>query len=108
MTSELEKKLDEIFAEHIDDRGNTNYLALVEDIYQAFKDAGYRNHIVLSREDAYKQTNDPIYLTPMLMTGQEWYDRFKEAVDGHFNMQEKTTDNYHSILSAAKKAANIK
>lgn len=39
--SDLDKKLDLIFRERIDDAGNTNCIALAEDIKQAFIDAGW-------------------------------------------------------------------
>lgn len=39
--SDIDKKLEEAIEKHIDDDGNANYVAMVDDIKQVFEDAGY-------------------------------------------------------------------
>lgn len=72
----------------------------IEQIKQAFKEAGYRT-LDKDTKSIYAPTISDEYRT--FMTGQEWYERF---TDEYLNIKAAQT-NTATILAAAKRAAGI-
>lgn len=107
--NEFDQKLsDIIYSESLD---------MVEQIKQAFADAGYIPSNLgktlyampkgkdLARELAgldqiIDDSTNTIELSSPMMTGQEWYDRFKKELP-------KITSNPNDIIKAAKRAAGL-
>lgn len=122
MAEQLDKMLDALaqeFEVH-DPRGKFKVA-----IKQAFIGHGWVKPIMLNREESYDATKNPIYQTPRLMSGDEWYARFNqelyvpESQDSICNRNDDGESHdrfyragganfmYKAAIEAAKKASGI-
>lgn len=131
MTDELRNELQEIQQKYrrgiydaqsnqVTEQGISTEESIAQ-IEQAFKDTGYVTTDVRDKAEALYQSMLNLYanmqhdmvrlgLTPAplgLMTGQEWYQRFKHEL--HLIDEPKEEDNnlYSMMLQAAKRAAGL-
>ena len=82
----------------------------VNKIKDAFAAEGYVQPVKLTRQGAYEATNDSVYLTPTLMTGQEWYDRFLKLLAKYPRTDQLNSPQLWSedvILKEARRAAGL-
>lgn len=108
MESDLDKKLSSIIDDLVIKDSDPDFMGtdlVVEQIKQAFKEAGYEI-IPTDTIPTFKS-----YLK-QVMTGQEWYDRFEDKLDITINY--RTADEYQGkmklveqIKRCARRAAGI-
>lgn len=115
MTDELTTKLKEVlhkiygYPEELDP--NITYLS------QAFIADGWVKPIMLNREQSYDATKNPVYKTPILKSGKEWYDKMMDAIHDQPDAFLESPD-YHgpvvlcypiqAVDRAAKQVAGLK
>lgn len=102
--SDLDKKLDEIiFGDMPKHFMSDDMLAKPEQIKQAFKDAGWRD--VMHLEDRAKQGQFVANKRVELLSGQEWYDRFRVALRNK-KLEGKSPEAVLMICDAAAQEAS--
>lgn len=78
------------------------YLRTIEQIKQAFMEAGYGGPAAINDELLHELSDRIMSIKSNMMTGQEWYDRFKVEL-----VKDESVSYNGDILAVARKAAGI-